>query len=141
VDNGIDNPNETVVDTWASVVATQEQWDVVPMAKQLVDNSVAAADKAAVMVAEVVMEMVAVVQRPQHLLAIKDVVVAHCQLAVLVVLVDVEHNRDLEDLSDAVGRGAPIAERMNMMAQLVSFIKHIEQLRCAPTTTRIRTWC
>jgi Na+/H+ antiporter NhaD/arsenite permease-like protein len=110
VDNGIGNPNETIVDIWDSVVATQEQWDVVPTDKQPVDDSVAVADKAVVMVAEVVMGMVAVVQRLQHLLAIKDVVVACCQLTMLVVLVDVEHNRVLEDLSSAVGRGAPLPD-------------------------------
>jgi hypothetical protein len=130
VDNGNDKPNETVVDILAFVVVTQEQWVVVLMAKQPADDSVvavAAADKAADMVVEVVMEMVELVQLLQHLLVIKAMVVVQCQPTLQVVLVDVGPNLDLEDRNDAADHGAHIVEQPNMMARLVSFTKPIEQ--------------
>jgi hypothetical protein len=55
-------------------------------------------------------------------------VVAPYQLTMLVVLVGVGLNPVLEDLSGVVGRGAPIAGRMNMMDRLVSFIRRTEQV-------------
>jgi hypothetical protein len=127
VGNGNVNPNETVVDTLASVVATQEQWDVVPTDKQPANDSVAAADKAAVaMVVEVAMEMVELVRL---LLVIKAVVVDQCQPTVQGVLADVVLNLVLEDRSDVVDRGALIAKQMNMMDRIVSSIKPTKQVK------------
>jgi hypothetical protein len=50
-----------------------------------------------------------------------------CQLAVQVVLVDEEPNLDVADWNDTADLGVPIVEQPNMMAQLVSFTKPIEQ--------------
>jgi hypothetical protein len=130
VGNGNVNPNKTVMDTLASVVATQEQWDVVPTDKQPADDSVAVADKAAVaMVVEVAMEMVELVQLLQHLLVIKAMVVDQCQPTVQGVLADVVLNLVLEDRSDVVDGGVLTAEQMNMMDRTVSSTKHIEQVK------------
>jgi hypothetical protein len=106
------------------VVVTQEQWVVVLMAKHLADDSmvaVAAADMAADM------ETVEVVQPLQHLLLIKAVVVVvWCQLAMQVVLADVEPNLDLADRNDGADHGVHIVKPPNMMARLVNITKHIE---------------
>jgi hypothetical protein len=125
--NGIDNPNKIVMDTLASMVVTQEQWVVVPMAKHLADDSVVAV-AAADMVVEVAMEMVELVRLLQHLLVIKAVVVNQCQPTVQVVLVNVVLNLVLKDQSNVMGRGVLIAKQMNMMARIVSSIKLIEQV-------------